>query len=433
MHLAARTCAGGYAVMAYLSKRNESSLDKLRRESTHVRDYLLRIEGQDCLALVSALRPFDNKPFNYEEEGKNQTFADEEVNELSRAFQDAYDKALDTVDTYTLNEVLNGRSPHRSKHHSLSSPLLAIIGFALVVGAFHFSYWSNRATFVIQEAQEFVNFDHFGAMMQLVELENYFAQSAGAAQNGDLEPQLVYLEQFTALKTQYHSEVWLPQRMHELREDFNPITKWLSSAQDRYCGTDSALVAFLACPEIYPTQVEEVWATTQNAASAEFQDITIDSSFRDSLLQIAQIELATMQAAGREASSTYAQSRYSVIARMQELQERLNIVHLWALPIIYGALGSIVYCMWRILNTNVSALGLSYSVLRTVFAGLAALTFSMLLVPSNILTMSVDLNRPLIYLLSFIFGYSIEAFVNTLNMINTYASANLQARKRKTG
>ncbi len=88
--------------------------------------------------------------------------------------------------------------------------------------------------------------------------------------------------------------------------------------------------------------------------------------------------------------------------------------------------------MWRILNTNVSALGLSYSVLRTVFAGLAALTFSMLLIPSNILSMSVDLNRPLIYLLSFIFGYSIEAFVNTLNMINTYASANLQARKRSS-
>ena len=88
--------------------------------------------------------------------------------------------------------------------------------------------------------------------------------------------------------------------------------------------------------------------------------------------------------------------------------------------------------MWRNLNTNVSALGLSYSVLRTVFAGLAALTFSMLLVPSNILSMSVDLNRPLIYLLSFIFGYSIEAFVNTLNMINTYASSNLQARNKKS-
>ncbi|MDX8348659.1 hypothetical protein SLH49_11775 [Cognatiyoonia sp. IB215446] len=420
--------------MAYLSRKTESSLDKLRRESTHVRDYLLRIEGQDCLALVSALRPFDNKPFDYEDEGKNQTFSDDEVNELSRAFQEAYDNALATVDTYTLNEVLSGRSPHRSKHHTLSSPLLAIIGFVLVVGAFHFSYWSNRATFVIQEAQEFVKFDHFGAMMQLVELENYFAQSAGDTPNGDLEPQLVYLEQFSALKTQYHSEELLPQRMHELREDFNPITKWRSAAQDRYCGTDSAWAPFLACPEI--SDIQTVHMRTDNLPddpAAALEGSAIDSSFRESLSQIARIELATMQAAGREASSTYAQSRYSVIARMQELQERLNIVHLWALPIIYGALGSIVYCMWRILNTNVSALSLSYSVLRTVFAGLAALTFSMLLVPSNILTLTVDLNRPLIYLLSFIFGYSIEAFVNTLNMINTYASANLQARKRKTG
>ncbi|MEM6312164.1 MAG: hypothetical protein AAF754_19220 [Pseudomonadota bacterium] len=417
--------------MAYLSKKLESSLDKLRRESTHLRDYLLRIEGQDCLALVIALRPFDNRPTDHADE--RQTFDDADVNELSRAFQDAYDKALQTVDAYTLNEVLNGRSPHRNKHHKLSSPLLAMIGFVLVLGAFHFSYWSNRASFVIQEAQEFVNFDHFGAMMQLVELENYFARSPATSQNGDLEPQLVYLEQFTALKTQYHSEVLLPQRMRGLSEDFNPVAKWITTARDTYCGTDSGFTIFLACPDRNENQPQDDGAETPNEFEEELQSIAIDSSFRDSLWQIEQIELATMEAAGRVVSSTYAQSRYSVVARMQELQERLNIVHLWALPIIYGALGSIVYCMWRILNTNISALGLSYSVLRTVFAGLAALTFSMLLVPSNILTMSVDLNRPLIYLLSFIFGYSIEAFVNTLNMINTYVSVNLQARKRKTG
>ncbi len=409
------------------AKKGETSLQKLVRESRNMRDHLLRIEGQDSLSLVSALRPFDRND-NWD------NCADADINELSGAFQNAYDNALVTIDAYTLNEVLNGRSPHLRQHHSLTSPLLAMIGFVLVLGAFHYSYWSNRATFVIQEAEHFVNFDHFGHMMRLVELENYFEQSEDSNGNGDLEPQLVYLEQFSALKTQYNSEVWLPQRMIGLREDFNPITKWLKSAQRRYCGTDSAIVAVLSCPNV--TQLQQFAQRAsgfidQTRTAAELQNIAVSSSFRQSLSDIARIESATMKAAGREVASPYAQSRYFVVARMQELQERLNIVHLWALPIIYGSLGSIVYCMWRILNTNVAALGLSYSVLRTVFAGLAALTFSMLLVPSNILTMSVDLNRPLIYLLSFIFGYSIEAFVNTLNMINTYASANLQARKRK--
>lgn len=412
--------------MAEAPQKGESSLEKLVRESRNLRDHLLRIEGQDSLGLVNAIRPFDRTDDWAQ-------LVDADINELSGAFQNAYDNALPTIDAYTLNEVLQGRSPHLRRHHTLISPLLAFIGFVLVLGAFHYSYWSNRATFVIQEAEEFVNFDHFGTMMQLVELENYFEQSDGAAANPDLEPQLVYLEQFTALKTQYNSEVWLPQRMISLREDFNPIAKWVNNARRRYCGTDSSFVPFLSCPTSDPRESSQfAQILAQEARAAELQDISVSNSFRESLSQIARIESATMQAAGREVANTYAQSRYFVIARMQELQERLNIVHLWALPIIYGALGSIVYCMWRILNTNVSALGLSYSVLRTVFAGLAALTFSMLLVPSNILTLTVDLNRPLIYLLAFIFGYSIEAFVNTLNMINTYASANLQARKRKT-
>ncbi len=324
--------------MAEVAKKGETSLQKLVREARNLRDHLLRIEGQDSLALVSALRPFDR-------DAKWDHLADADINELSGAFQNAFDNALTTVDAYTLNEVLNGRSPHLRRHHSLTSPLLAIIGFVLVLGAFHYSYWSNRATFVIQEAEDFVSFDHFGHMMQLVELENYFEQSEGTPSNSDLEPQLVYLEQFTALKTQYNSEVWLPQRMLGLRDDFNPITKWITNAKRRYCGTDSAIVAFLSCPNT--TQLQQLASTAsgfidQTRTAVELQNIANSSSFRESLSEIARIESATMKAAGREVANTYAQSRYFVIARTQELQERLNIVHLWALPIIYGALGSIV-------------------------------------------------------------------------------------------
>jgi len=137
-----------------------------------------------------------------------------------------------------------------------------------------------------------------------------------------------------------------------------------------------------------------------------------------------------MEKANRVADSLYLDSLHAVRLRMQELREALNAVHLWALPIIYGFLGSIVYCMWRVLHPNIAALGFFYSFMRTIFAGLAALTLSMLLVPSNILTAGVELNRPLIYLLSFIFGYSVEVFINTLNLLNSYFLSNLTTRPR---
>ncbi|MEO1306862.1 MAG: hypothetical protein AAFV38_02755, partial [Pseudomonadota bacterium] len=127
----------------------------------------------------------------------------------------------------------------------------------------------------------------------------------------------------------------------------------------------------------------------------------------------------------------YVRSEYFVGSMIQTLRELLNVVQLWALPIIYGSLGSIVYCMWRVLNPNIAPYGFLYSLMRTAFAGLAALTLSMLLAPSNVLTIGVDLNRPLIYLLSFIFGYSVEAFVSTLNLLNSYVTTNLTPTKRR--
>jgi len=58
----------------------------------------------------------------------------------------------------------------------------------------------------------------------------------------------------------------------------------------------------------------------------------------------------------------------------------------------------------------------------------AALTLS---IPSNVLSLGGDVSRPFIYLLSFIFGYSIDAFVNTLNGLNVYVSSNLTPKARK--
>jgi len=107
------------------------------------------------------------------------------------------------------------------------------------------------------------------------------------------------------------------------------------------------------------------------------------------------------------------------------LAAHLEVVHRWFLPAIYGALGSVVYCLWRILSPDLSALGIGYTLLRTSFAGLAAITLSMLLIPSQTLTLGAEPSRPIIYLLCFVSGYSIEAFITALSRLNGMLTSRL--------
>ncbi len=129
----------------------------------------------------------------------------------------------------------------------------------------------------------------------------------------------------------------------------------------------------------------------------------------------------------------YVQSLERIRGHAARVESNLLTVNRWALPIVYGMLGSIVYCMWRILNPATAALGLLYTLMRTAFAGLAALTLSMLIVPSNALSTGAEISRPLVYLISFIFGYSIEGFVNLLNNLNRYLSTTMTPREDRDG
>lgn len=406
---------------------NSDSLEKLVREAGRLRDHLLRVEGQDSVALGVALQAFDRAE-NIE------AVSDENIRLLSEAFQTAYDSALKSVDGYTLNEVLEGRSPHTYRASIWGSFSLTAIGVLLVVTALYFSNWASRATFAISEADSFAEFDHFNSIMQLIELESYFDQVGGGAESSNLEPQLVYLEGLARLKAHYYEEATLPGKMNLLIDEVNPFRKHFVRMRSTFCRaentTDLPLLIRMMGPTFNCNRSTPVFA--QNEGIRQKLNERTESLFRAKIGEITELQKSTMQIAGRLPLNEYVSSLYTVEFRKQTLTEWLNVVYLWALPIIYGALGSIVYCMWRVLNPNLSAVGGLYAVMRTSFAGLAALTLSMLLVPSNILTIGIDLNRPLIYLLAFVFGYSIEAFVSTLNILNTYLSTNLTPKPRRT-
>jgi len=436
-----------------MTSRPQSAQDSLQTlvfEARNLRDFVRRVDVADSAIITDALHPFDD------------TIALAEVKKadvmaLENAFQGLLALAKDVVDDRTLSDVLAGYSPHKTAKELgrrvpqvLTNGCLAFVAFLLVVTAFHYSYWANRANFALQEAEAFSSFDHFGHMMKLVELRTYFEKSGSGNGSIDLEPQLVFLEEFSALESHYHAESTLPVRMSALNQEFNPIGQKLEDYSYNSCSRmlaadqsqDNWRYTLLGCEryelklaDLNPNPIRTTvgWQDIFDKLTegADYVAQEKPSGFVLTLAEVQAAERETMSAAGRATGGQYVASRASVVGLMQDLREKLNIVHLWALPIIYGALGSAVYSIWRILSPNVSGIGFFQSVMRMIFAGLAALTFSMLLVPSNVLSFGAELNRPVIYLIAFVFGYSIEAFVNTLNTLNSFFSSNLSARKTK--
>jgi hypothetical protein len=421
-------------------------LEKLIFEARNLRDYILRIEGPDADNLTAALYPFDRA-------AKPEDTTKEEQIDLGRAFEGTLAIALKSVDERTLSDVLIGNSPHltvpmggKKMLQGCANSALAFFAFILVLAAFHFSHWATKTTFIVQEAENFSAFDHFEQMMKVVELKTYFERAAPESDAADLEPQLVYLEERAALEAHYNSERTLPSAMSVLDDEFNPLRNNYNIAAYRYCTATNASEdppavslgqIFFNCQSFYQLPVTNGPSIERQEegklalASVEDPEVTRKAPFTQSLEGFALEERYTMEAAGRAFNVDYIVSRTAIERLTQELRQKLNVVHLWALPIIYGALGSIVFSIWRVLNPNASSFNLFHSLIRMIFAGLAALTFSMLLVPSNIIAVGVDLNRPVIYLLCFIFGYSIETFVNTLNLLNLYFATNIAARRKQ--
>lgn len=414
-----------------------SNLGQLVQEAQRLRDHLLHVEGQSTADLVAALQPFERDlPLDQ--------VPDPEIRTLSEAFQAAYDNATDAVDAYTLSEVLRGNSPYFNRQSLWVSSTLAIIGALLVATALHFSLWSNRSMYDLNRAQAFIEFDHSGELTKLVELENYFDETMTAPTPPVLEPMLLYLEGKAKLEEHYTTEYTLPGELSIRMNETVPLHGVWQGLHNSTCGSADdppwaplgwlLHCAWAAVPD--DTADETQPAVSQETVAEEAGERVEQqlSLFRTELSEVEQRQQATMAAAGRDSLQLpYVFSQLAVQQRMTDLESKLSSVNRLWLPITYGALGSIVYCMWRVLSAHVAALGFFYALLRTAFAALAALTLSMLLVPANVLNIGTDASRPLIYLISFIFGYSVEAFVATLNRLNSFVASSVTPKKNRTG
>lgn len=446
----------------------EQRLSTLVFKASNLRDYLMHVQGEDSAELAHALSAFDRTD-DYS------AIADVDILHLRKAFQRAYDRLCLRIDPYTIGEVMLGKSPVERGTPILTSLLLCLAGLVLVTFVFNFTYWSNRATVAMADANEFLAFDHSNEIAQLVEMKILFDKVVSEEGSDNLEPQLMYLEGISSLQQHYSRERELIERIQGLwaeaqvyRAPGQFVSNWscaraansvvikatlgpIFRCSEKEAAREAAAVAAKLRAEELQKAKEEAEAEAAIKAAAEaaliaagnakaqdpppdaeaLEAMKVASVFDNRFKEVRNAQVETMRTANRTAINIYQDTLDAMNVRIKDLREWLNTIHLWALPILYGMLGSIVYCMWRVLNPSVAPLGFFYSFMRTIFAGLAAMTLSMLLVPSNILTAGVELNRPLIYLLSFIFGYSVEVFINTLNMFNTYFLANLTTRERK--
>ncbi len=446
----------------------EQRLSTLVYKASNLRDYLMHVQGEDSAELAHALSVFDRSD-------DFSAISDDDILHLRKAFQKAYDRLCLRIDSYTIGEVMIGKSPVERGTPILTSLLLCLAGLLLVTSVFNFTYWSNRATVAMADAQEFLAFDHSNEIAQLVEMKILFDKVVSEEGSDNLEPQLMYLEGISNLQQHYSRERELIERIQGLwseaqvyRAPGQFVSNWSCARAANTVVIKATLDPIFRCSEKEAARAAAAAKAAQReeelkkakeeadakaaaeaaaeaaliaAGNAEVQDsatdaetmqaIKVASVFDNRFTAVKNAQVETMKTANRTALNIYQDTLDAMGVRIKDLREWLNTIHLWALPILYGMLGSIVYCMWRVLNPSVAPLGFFYSFMRTIFAGLAAMTLSMLLVPSNILTAGVELNRPLIYLLSFVFGYSVEVFINTLNMFNTYFLANLTTRERQ--
>lgn len=103
-----------------------------------------------------------------------------------------------------------------------------------------------------------------------------------------------------------------------------------------------------------------------------------------------------------------------------QLMTNVEITNKWTLPVLYGALGAVLYVLARHFNPFVASLSLPRIMLRITFAMFVAVTISMLLIPANVLTSNIVSTPSGIFLLCFVAGYSTDTFIRFLAKLNSY-------------
>ena len=402
--------------------------ERILFQARALRDYLTRSGSKANGKLVAAILPFDSASVPPSGSGERKALFD--------AFQAAYEEARATTDAFTMSEVLAGRSPFRDKtwRQTLGEMAILAIGILLTIVALTYSFWAGRANATLEEFERFLEFDQRGQILRLIEMEGFFETAVESPPEQNVEPLLVYNEVRDELRAHFTREAELPSDLARLINFDTPFDILWTANIDRHCRVPTRSLRFV-CPARYAAATDGGAAAQVTAPQGAAADpATADAPkpgtgvapagarriLRASYTSLSEDWRDAAKFAGRsdKLASDGFLTRLSLQKQAEQLRRKVaNVQNLW-LPTVFGALGAIVYCMWRVLTPAAAPLGFLDTTMRIAFAALAGLTLSMLFLPANVLSLATTANRPLIYLIAFVFGYSVEAFVATLNSMN---------------
>jgi hypothetical protein len=367
--------------------------------------------------------------------------------------------------------------------------IVVVFGLILMGLALHYTLWTVQANIFLSKADEHLEYDYSGNVLSLFELEAHMVSTAPkqAAPDVGYEPLQHYLNELTEIRSFNFNQSLLHQELRHLERTSDPLKALVDAirgvparlapnlspqeAQRRALvamedaerlmqksdGGDVTAAISHQEPPVGPEPGEGMLASTSmtdatmtvaggghvDTGSEPKEAVVdmIDAIKTDSLAQTILGGPARIHSAAYDdlyASSAtllampFGQADRPELTReqlrndMARLATGISTINKWYLPVLYGALGAVLFCLVRILTPNLADLGPARSILRIVFGAFAAMTISMLLVPSNLFSLDAQSSPTLIFLFCFIFGYSFDAFLVALRRLEAFVIAKMQ-------
>ena len=451
---------------------SDDGVDQFIERSRLLSDYVVYSGSEEGTDLIKALKEFDEQPELRDAE------ALANLREATR-------KACRTIEPHTLAQVLNGRSPIRfGKRRSwvvrlgFSGFVVLLIGVFLLISALHYTRWSTQAELTLAGIDDRARSDYsqllrdFAEQSILVEEELAGVDVTPALGQGSLDDFIETIDQLKYFHVRQNSLFADANRLladHDLlagakariRDGIAAVEQlWRADAPAEPLPATNAAATPPADPLV------ELW--TMNAKALEdleklqargngnrAADAGI-AELKASLEKVnASVDALHMSRAGwsldenrkdiaGEHFRSYVTLRETWLMRMgvteqsdperkkalfqnirQELAGLLDLTNRWYFPLIYGALGAVIFSLSRHLNVTLSSPPLETTILRVLFASFAAISISMIFIPSSAFSIGQEISPTFMFLVCFIFGYSIESFLKLLRRIDTGISERL--------
>jgi hypothetical protein len=399
--------------------------------------------------LIDAIQPFESLTKDY-------------TSRDLAALRKAVAKACRHVDRSTLVDVLDGRSPLRFdtgdrpgqlmrssiKRVSASGWLAIFLGLLSLYLVVYFTQWEARAGKTIARLDEYFAFDYDGQVWHLAERISAIADDAAMNQPiPNVRSALVqnYLSTITHFRKFYSEQAMIYDEVGRLlvAPSFpawpGHVTGWFRRFLDDEAtggpadadrsGAGSDLAEVEGRLDALSDEIAHVRAMLARDGSQPTQVRSeADNALANQHLEAIESQITRMSTLlGRDPMQIddYADVRTKFTSYRTMLEERVSIIRSFVFPILFGAVGALLYNVVRYLTSYLSSPTFVELSMRVAFAVFAAIAISMLFIPSGLFGDVSNSKPAFVYLLCFFFGYSVDTFIRVLGNFEAFVSRKL--------